>query len=203
MVWSVVLIDDHALIRAGARAIVAEDARFKIVSECADGESALKAVALHRPDFAIVDLGLPDISGVEVIEKIVREVPECRPVVLSQHRERNFVESTLNVGALGYVQKDDAPEELARCLERVGSGGTYISTSVASTTMRSRAALSSREREVVTLISEGLSSREIAGKLGIAARTVDAHRNRIMSKLGIHKITGLVRYAIREGYIAP
>jgi DNA-binding NarL/FixJ family response regulator len=203
MTWSVVLVDDHPLIRAGARAVVSKDERFAIVSECEDGESGVKAVVRHRPDFAIVDLGLPDITGVEVIERILSEVPACRPIVLSQHNERSFVESAINVGALGYVQKDDAPDELARCLDRVGSGGTYISTGVASTAMRSRASLSSREREVVTWISEGLSSREIAEKLGIAARTVDAHRNRIMSKLGIHKITGLVRYAIREGYIAP
>lgn len=202
MVWKVVLLDDHALVRAGARGVIAGDPRYEIVAECDTGTSALDAIERFQPDIALVDLGLPDIPGVEVIQEMGLRAPECRAIVLSQHREPHFVETAIRAGAAGYVLKDDPPEELVRCLHRVAGGGSHVSSSIASQVVRSTALLSSREREVVTLISEGLSSKEIASSLGIAARTVDAHRSRVMSKLGIHKITGLVRYAIREGYIS-
>lgn len=202
MIWEVMLVDDHALLRAGTRAVIDQDERFEIVSDCADGASALAAARSHRPDLAVVDLGLPDMSGVELIEALVREVPECRTVVLSQHCEPGFVERALDAGASGYVVKGDPPEVLSRCLLEVVGGGSFLSSSIALRVMRPTARLSLREREVVTLISEGMSSREISDELGIAPRTVDAHRGRVMGKLGIHKITGLVRYAIREGLIS-
>lgn len=211
---SVLLVDDHQLLRDGIRGMVERSGEFHVVAEASDGREAVELAAQHRPDLALLDIWLPRLSGIEAAGQIRQEVPRCKVVMMSQHQNASYVEAALREGARGYVVKTAAFTDLLAALRAAVEGKCYLSPDVASLVVDSfhrpsgeaaspLQSLTGREREVLQLIAEGFSSKEAAAQLSVSVRTVEAHRAAVMGKLDIHKVAGLVRFAIREGMIAP
>ena len=211
---SVVLVDDHKLLREGIRSLIENSGEFHVVAEASDGREAIELVAAHRPDLVLMDIWLPRLSGIEAIAQIRHEVPRCKVVMMSQHENASYVEASLREGACGYVVKTAAFTDLLAALRAAVQDKCYLSPDVARLVVDSfhrpqgepaspLQSLTGREREVLQLIAEGLSSKEVASQLSVSTRTVEAHRAAVMGKLHIHKVAGLVRFAIREGVIAP
>jgi len=208
------LVDDHGLFRTALRRLLEAEGHFEVVAEAADGQEAVRRVIETRPDLVLMDVGLPGISGVEATRQIRGALPECKVLILSGYDRPSFVQAALMEGASGYVLKTATSEELLVAVRAVLDGKCYLSpdvaqhvvdrfagpTQVGSTALGS---LSRREREVLQLVAEGLSSKEIADRLCISNRTVDTHRASIMTKVGSRKTAGLVRFAIREGLVNP
>jgi len=210
---SILLVEDHEVLRDGIRSLIGATDDFEIVAEAADGATAVELAAQHRPDIVVMDIWLPRLSGIEATRKIVQG--GCtRVLVLSQHDAWSTVEEALKAGAAGYLVKTSSGFQLLTALRAIRDGKSYLSPEIAGRVVdavvrpdrnsgTAIGMLSAREREVLQLISEGLSSKEIAESLGVSPRTVEAHRANVMEKLGIHKVAGLVRFAIREGIIGP
>jgi DNA-binding NarL/FixJ family response regulator len=214
MVHSVVLVDDHTLVRAGIRRLIEASGEFAVLAEAGDGREAVVVAEREAPEFVVMDVWLPKLSGIDATKRILEVSPRTRVVILSQHERQEIVESALREGAVAYVHKAAASEDLLSALRAAREGRSFLSPEIAgaivSAVVRPRpdrspeaARLSSREREVLQLIAEGLSSKEVASELGVSVRTAETHRFALMSKLGIHKVAGLVRYAVRERLIAP
>jgi DNA-binding NarL/FixJ family response regulator len=211
-VTTLILADDHPLVREGVRRILEARGDLHVVAEAGDGEEAVQAVLEHRPDVALIDLCMPQLSGSEAIRRIKRAIATpC--IVLSMHEECGFVTQALEAGAQAYVVKAASSDELFEAIDAVRRGRSYLSPSIAhwavdaiahsSTRPGSRlSGLTLREREVLRLIAEGLSSKEIAAALFVSAKTVEAHRARLMAKLNVHRASGLVRVALQEGLIS-
>jgi DNA-binding NarL/FixJ family response regulator len=205
----VLLADDHGIVRDGLRAVLSAERDFLVVAEEADGAAALAAIERLAPDVAVLDVQMPGLTGIEVARKL-KDKSRTSVVLLSMHREESFVQAALLAGARGYVVKEDAARELTDAIRAVARGDTYLSPRVAGFVvgaLRSAQAggpaaqepqLTPRERDVVRLLAEGLTSKEIAQKLEMAPKTVDGHRSAIMEKLGIHSVAGLVKYALRH-----
>jgi DNA-binding NarL/FixJ family response regulator len=211
---SVVLVDDHQLFREGIRAVVEGMGGHEVVGEGADGREAIELAARYKPDIILMDIWMPGLSGVDAIKEVRRVSPQSRVIMMSQHDTGSFVQRALRQGAHGYIVKTASSTDLVAALRAAAQRKCYLSPDIADTVVQSFAqpsgevasafdSLSGREREILQLIAEGLSSKEIASHLSISSRTVDSHRATMMSKLGIHKVTDLVRVAIREGLIAP
>jgi DNA-binding NarL/FixJ family response regulator len=193
--------------------LLESEGEFEVVAEASDGREGIELALEKRPDVVLMDVGLPGLSGVEATRQIVQARPECKVLIVSEYDRPNFVQAALKEGALGYVLKTATPEELLAAVRAVLEGKCYLSPDIAhhvvgrfSDPNRESSALDSlthREREVLQLIAEGLSSKEIASQLCISTRTVDAHRSSLMTKIGSHKAAGLVRFAIREGLVTP
>ena len=207
------LVDDHALVRTALRRLLEEEG-FEVVAEANDGREAIDVVLETRPDVVIMDIGLPGVSGVEATRQISQALPETRTLVLSEHDSPNYIRSALKEGAAGYVLKTATADELLAALRAVLEGKCYLSPDIAHHVVGRLSdggrgghstldSLTHREREVLQLVAEGLSSKEIANQLCISMRTVDAHRASLMNKIGSRKAAGLVRWAIREGLVAP
>jgi DNA-binding NarL/FixJ family response regulator len=207
------LVDDHALVRTAIRRLLEEEG-FEVVAEAKDGREAVERVIETRPDLVLMDIGLPGVSGVEATRQITQALPETRTLVLSEHDSPNYIRSALKEGASGYVLKTASLEELLAAVRAVLDGKCYLSPDIAHHVVGRLAeparggnstldSLTHREREVLQLVAEGLSSKEIASQLHISMRTVDAHRASLMNKIGSRKAAGLVRWAIREGLVAP
>lgn len=210
---TVVLVEDHEVLRDGLRGLIDATDDFEVVAEAGDGASAVEIVERHRPDIAVMDIWLPRLSGIEATRKIAA-AGRTRVLMLSQHDGWAFVGEALKAGAAGYLAKTSSGSTLVAALREIRAGKTYLSPDIAERVVDAvvrpergsgspAASLSGREREVLQLISEGLSSKQIADSLGVSARTVEAHRGSVMRKLGIHKVAGLVRFAIREGLVGP
>ncbi len=210
------LVDDHALIREGLRAVLEAGGEMKVVGEGASGLEAIEAFRRLRPDVALLDISMPDMDGLAACKRIRAEHPDARIVILTVHAEEQFFFEALRAGAHGYVLKRSTGEDLRRAIRTVAQGRTWLPPELAGSLVedfvsRARAgegnealgALSAREREVLKLVAEGHTSAEIAGLLSISAKTVQTHRAHAMEKLGLHERTGLVRYAIRTGLIEP
>jgi len=205
------LVDDHAVIRAGLKSLLSREPGMEIVGDTGDGRQAVKLAQQLTPDIVVMDIGMPELNGIEAAHQITTAQVKTKVVFLSMHREKSFVDGALRAGASGYVLKDDAPKVLAEAIRMVAGGGTYISPAVASDIFRSYAQgqavaskgvfadLSGRELEVLQLVAEGKSTKEIAAKLHVSAKTVAAHREHIMAKLNLHSAVDLVRYALRQG----
>jgi len=207
----VLLADDHTIVRDGLRAILSAQPDFQVVGEAADGRSAIRLAQEQRPDVAALDLSMPLLNGLEAARQMGSWAHAPRVVLLTVHAEDRYVLEALRAGVRGYVLKKDASADLVRAIREVASGGVYLSpkispavvAAVRSPTPMPEESLSAREREVLQLVAEGKTTKEIATLLGVSVKTADAHRTRLMQKLDLHDIAGLTRYAIRVGLIQP
>lgn len=199
----VLIADDHALVRAGIRALVADLPEVSDIVEAADGYEAVSAVASHRPDLVLMDITMPRMTGFEATTRILAEFPKTKVIVLSMHRNEEYVQRALHSGAAGYLLKDASVEELRTAVQTVASGGAYVSPQIKRDEREPLLEqLSPRQREVLLLIAEGRTNREIAQLLSVHIKTVESHRTHLMKRLDIHDIAGLVRFAIRQGLIS-
>ena len=204
----ILLADDHLVVREGLRSLL-EAAGFKVVGEARDGREALKLARMLEPEVTVMDIGMPGLNGVDACRELLREVPEMRIIVLTVHGEDAYVIEALRSGARGYVLKTQAGSDLVRAIGEVTQGRIYLSPSVSSAVVQAFLAgsttpadpLTPREREVLQLVAEGRSTKEVAGILGVSVKTAETHRTRLMTKLDIHHTAGLVHYAIRRGLI--
>jgi two-component system nitrate/nitrite response regulator NarL len=207
----ILLVDDHPVVRKGIGFCLARHQRLVIVGEAADGlEAVAKAKAL-LPDIVLLDIDLPQMSGLAVADVLRKELPEAKVLILSMHQRAEFLPRILQCGARGYVLKEASPEELVRAIETVNAGECFFSPEIARLALNQfvggsgpgpeLAELTNREREVLVLIAEGLSNKDISNRLGIGVRTAETHRERIMRKLGIHSVAGLTRFAIAKGLV--
>ncbi len=212
----VVLADDHNLVRAGIRVLLEQQPGIKVVGEAADGHEALAKCRAEKPDLLLLDIAMPGLNGMDVAERIPRESPCTRVVVLSMYADEAFVRRAIKLGIAGYMLKDAFADELPVLLRAVARGQTYFSPGIsrqAVDALRFLAEsggsdcppgpLTRRQREVLQLVAEGNTSKEIAKRLGLTGKTVEVYRAQIMDRLGIHSIPGLVRYAMRSGLVAP
>ncbi len=209
-----VIADDHAVVREGIRRLLEAEEDIEVCSEACDGREVLEEVAKHSPQVVILDISMPRLGGLETLERLRSAHPEVKVILLSVHGDPPYIQSAVNLGADGYVLKTGRVTEVVSAVRAVTRGGSYFSPPVAKEIVeqlrspeRGRSEpfsiLSSREREVLQLIAEGLSAKEIASELGISTKTVEAHRTSVMRKLGARKATELVRYALRHGLIEP
>ena len=206
------LVDDHAVVREGLRSLLGTDARFEIVGEAPDGNSALAAAENLQPDVVVMDVSLPGMNGAQVTRRLKDTLPNIKTVALTVHEEGGYLRSLMDAGASGYVLKRSAASELLRAIEVIGEGGTYLDSSIASqlvskmgqrrSTIAPSSALSEREREVVRYVAHGFSNKEIAAKLDVSVKTVETYRYRATEKLGLRSRADLVRYAIDQGWLA-
>lgn len=208
---SVVLVDDHTLVRAGLRTLIETISGMRVVAEAGDGRSGLAAVQAHRPEVLITDVSMGDMTGLELTEKVRAELPATRVIILSMFSTDEYVMHALKAGASAYLLKDAAQHELEIALRAVLRGETYLSPGaskklVERVTGESAATplehLTARQREILRLIAQGVRSKEIAHRLTLSRKTVDAHRAQIMERLGIDDTAGLVRFAIRSGLVS-
>jgi DNA-binding NarL/FixJ family response regulator len=207
------LADDHTIVRKGLRTILEREPDLEVLGEAPDGREAVRKAASLDPDIVVMDITMPRMNGIEAASRIAKSNRRTRVVALTMHTSEEYVYSLLKAGARGYILKDAAPSDLIEAIRAVARGGTYLHPDVSVTVVdeylkrpdpRARAGepvdvLSHREREVLQLIAEGHTNKEIAAQLGLAVKTIDAHRTRIMDKLKIHNVAGLTRYAISRG----
>lgn len=210
----VLLADDHGIVREGLRRLLESEPDLKVCAEASDGHEVLEQVDKHRPDVVVLDIGMPGIGGLETLERLRASHPAVKAILLSVHGDPSFIQSAVALGADGYVLKGGRAREVLSAVRAVMRGGSYFSPPVAREIVEQLreprrgppepyTALSTREREVLQRIAEGLSAKEIATDLEISIKTVEAHRTSLMRKLGARKATELVRYALRHGLIQP
>lgn len=210
----ILLVDDHAMIREGLRNVLESRDGISVVGEASDGREAVEAAERLEPDVVVMDIWLPRLSGIAATKEILRRRPQTRVVIATQHERRSFLEDALRAGASAYVVKSGSCRDLFDALDAVVQGRTYVApivtdhlvgaiTRPGEASQAGLASLTGREREVLQRIAEGLGSKEIAADLHVSQRTVESHRANVMRKLGVHKVSGLVRVAIREGLVAP
>jgi DNA-binding NarL/FixJ family response regulator len=204
----VVLADDHALVRAGIRALLERIDKVEVVGEAGDGQQALKLIEELNPDVVLLDLTMPGLSGFEVLKETSERFPDVNMIVLSVHDSEEYAFHALRSGAVGYLPKSAASDELEVAIQQVLRGEKYLSPSIAPDPLLEFSKESSeipeltpRQMEVLTLIAHGASTREVASALNIAVKTVETHRAQLMERLNIHDVAGLVRYAIKKGLI--
>jgi DNA-binding NarL/FixJ family response regulator len=210
----VVLADDHPLVRAGLRSLLEQVDGLTVVGEAGDGLAALDAVDDTKPDVVVADAAMPGMTGIELVERLARDRPHVRVLIVSAHANEEYVLRVVRAGGAGYVLKDASPGELARAVLAVAAGEKYLSPAIsghvidaylqrvgAEETPGPR--LSPRQRQVLQMIAQGRSTKEIASLLSLSVKTVETHRAQIMERLDIHEVAGLVRYAIRIGLIRP
>ncbi len=207
----IVLADDHQLFRDGLRTLLGQQADMEVVGEAIDGLSAVEAVGRLRPDILLMDISMSGLNGLEATRRILVEGSTTRVIMLSMHADQRYVTEALRAGALGYVLKDSAIGELLGAIRTVARGRRYLSAMLADRVIgeyvdlageRSPSAfsiLSPRERQVLQLLAEGTSTKEMAVRLKVSVKTVETHRRQIMDKLDIHSVAELTKYAIREG----
>ncbi len=211
---TVIIADDHALMLGGIRAILEQMDGIVVVAEAADGLEAIRLASKHAPDVMLVDIGMPGMNGVEATRKILAADPKIAIIALSMHSDERYVTAMLDCGARGYLLKTCDSAELVRAIAAVRRGNIYVTSSLTHVLLHrgrtgesgsggvgapSHDALTPREREVLQLIAEGYTSKEVGARLGAALKTVETHRTNVIRKLDIHSIAGLTRYAVREG----
>lgn len=210
----VLLADNHTLVRAGLRALLQNIEGIQVVAEAGDGREALRLIAAHQPDVVLMDVAMPEMNGLEATARVVKEFPNVRVIILSMHANEEYVLQALRTGAAGYVLKDSGVSELELALRAIAKGETYLSPAVSKHVVAdyvrrvgsessSLEQLTPRQREILQLLVEGRTTKEIAKLLYISVKTVETHRAQLMERLGIHDVAGLVRYAIRMGLVTP
>jgi DNA-binding NarL/FixJ family response regulator len=210
----VLLADDHNLVRAGIRALVEGIEGITIVAEADNGRDAVALAKAHRPELVVMDISMRELNGIEATAQIRTELPQTRVLILSMHTTEDFVRRALKAGASGYLVKDSAPLELKMAIEAIGRGETYLSSRVSKTLLSSLVdgrpaqsassmdSLTPRQREILQLIAEGGSTKEIAFALSVSVKTIETHRAALMERLGIHDVAGLVVFAVRHHLIS-
>jgi DNA-binding NarL/FixJ family response regulator len=207
----ILLADDHKIVREGLRTLIEKQPGTEVVGEADSGRMALKLTRELKPDVVIMDITMPDLNGIEATRQIHSEIPGVKVIALSMHSDKRLVTGILMAGASGYLLKEDCDSvELARAIQAVASNQTYLSPKIGEvvikdymrhlsiTTSSPFSILTPREREVLQLLAEGKSTKEIASSLHLSVKTIETHRNKIMEKLDIHSIAELTKYAIRE-----
>jgi DNA-binding NarL/FixJ family response regulator len=208
------LADDHRLVRAGLRALLHSLEGVQVVAEAGNGYDALKLAEQHRPDIVIMDIGMEGLNGLEAAARLAKFTPAPRVIMLSMHANEEYVRRSLQAGAAGYLLKGAEPAELELALQAVMRGETYLTPAVSKQVVQDYLQsggikadplrdLTPRQREVLQLIAEGNSTKEIASRLNLSIKTVETHRGELMNRLDIHDVAGLVRYAIRTGLVTP
>lgn len=204
----ILLADDHTIVRQGLKLILAAHADVEVVGEAANGREAVELAAQLRPDIVLMDVQMPELNGIEATKKMVAANPRIRILVLSMHKEAVYVREILKAGARGYILKDAIDTELLNAIRSVAKGDGYISPAVAGALSDKTKdgnnpvdSLSPREREVLLLIAEGKTNKEIATQLNLSVYTVDSHRGKIMEKLNLHSAGELVRFAMKNGLV--
>lgn len=209
----VLLVDDHALVRAGIRALLEKNERVEIVGEAGNGEHAVELIETIKPDVVLLDLTMPGKSGLDVLNVAVDKFPDVHVIILSVHEGAEYAFQALRSGAAGYLPKSAASAELELSIEQVMTGRMYLSPIISQTAQfdlnqdsskgsESLLDLTPRQREVLKLIAEGYSTKNVARTLNISVKTVETHRAQLMDRLNIHEIAGLVRYAIKMGLVS-
>ena len=205
----IVVVDDHRLVREGLIARLKSLDDIEIVGEGQDGREAIELCNASHPDIVLMDIGMPVLNGIDATRLVRQECRGTKVVALSMHSEKRFVSEALRAGVSGYVLKDDAFDELAEAIHTVASGGVYLSPGVqeaivsdyagAAGSSMPHAELTPREREVLQLIAEGMTTKQVAAQLNLNVKTIETHRRQVMDKIGADSVAGLVRYALREG----
>jgi DNA-binding NarL/FixJ family response regulator len=211
----ILLVDDHAILREGLRILLESQNGFQVVGEASDGVSAIQLAVDLAPDVVIMDISMPDLNGIEATRRIVATCPATRVIALSVHTSRNFVSEMFKAGASAYLPKSAGGSELATAIRTVIKGQVYLSPEVTGAFVESLvrekppkakstfSELTSREREVLQLVAEGRTTKDIASLLHLSAKTVESYRAQIMNKLGVHTIAGLTKFAVRDGLTSP
>jgi DNA-binding NarL/FixJ family response regulator len=207
----ILIADDHTVVRAGLRALLESRSGWSVCGEAADGREAVDKAIKLKPDVAILDIGMPLLNGVEAARRIHKSSPQTEILILTMHESDELVQQVVEAGARGYILKDDADRILLAAVDSVRNHKPYFSTRVSTSVdpsgspidspRTSRSRLTPREREIVQLLAEGKSNKEVASLLGISVNTAEAHRANIMLKLDLHSVTELVHYAIRNNII--
>ncbi len=207
----VLLVDDHRIVREGIKSLIDSQSDMEVIAEASSGREAIRIVRKMSPDLVVMDVAMPDMNGIEATRHITSEFPGVKVIALSMHSNKRFVVEILRVGASGYLLKDCAFEELANAIRAVMAGELYLSSKVASLLIKEYirgfpkdetsafGELTPREREVLQLIAEGKSTKQIASILHVSVKTVETHRRQIMNKLELYTVAELTKYAIREG----
>jgi len=208
----VILADDHKIVREGLRSMLENQLHMKVIAEAEDGLMAVRLVEEHKPDLVIMDISMPGLNGIEATRKIKSTNPDVKIIALSMHSDKRYIAEFLKVGATGYLLKNCGFEELSQAVNNVLAGKTYISPSVAGTVIQDYVShlngevnnntasnLTPREREILQLLAEGKSIKDIASRLNTSSKTIDNHKTHIMEKLGLNSIAELTKYAVREG----
>jgi len=216
MTTRVLIADDHNLVRTGLAMLVREIPGFEVIGEASTGREAVDFSRRQQPDVVILDLSMPELHGIEAMPQIRRHAPQARVLVLSMHATEQHVTTAFRGGANGYLLKEAAAEELTTALKTIVAGGLYISPKIAHHVAQALVSpqrqaegaaadlgkLSPRQREILQSIAEGRSTRDIAERLSLSVKTVETHRTELMSRLGIHDVAGLTRFAIRTGLVS-
>lgn len=211
----VVLADDHKIVRDGLKSMLTKQLDVEVVGEAENGREAIQMARELSPDVVVMDIGMAELNGIDATKRLTEDLPDVRVVALSMHSDRRYVSEMLAAGAKGYLLKDSAFSELTAAIRAAADGRTYLSQGVADVVLEDYVrrvsgidegpapvngrGLSNREREVLQLIAEGRSTKEIAAVLHLSAKTVETHRRQLMEKLGIFNIAGLIKFAVREG----
>jgi two-component system, NarL family, response regulator NreC len=210
MAIRVVLADDHILVRQGLKSLL-ERENFQVVAEASDGQELIRLAETLQPDLAVLDISMPTMNGIDAARELARSCPKTKVILLTQHDEEQYIYEALEAKVKGYVLKSQVASDLVHALREVARGGIYLSPGVSRAVLEayhSKAEkpfdpLSARERQVLQLIAEGRSTKDVACLLGISVKTAESHRSRLMQKLDIHETASLVRYAVRRGLIQP
>jgi DNA-binding NarL/FixJ family response regulator len=210
MTIRVVLADDHNLVRQGIKSLLERDG-FQVVGEASDGQEALERVRSLQPDIAVMDITMPILNGLDAAREVRRCSVKTKTILLTQHEEEQYISEALDVGVKGYVLKDQVAKDLIQAIQQVSRGQVYLSPGVSEAVMeayrtkseRPKDPLTGRERQVLQLIAEGKSTKDVASLLSISVKTAESHRTRLMRKLDIHETASLVRYAVRQGIVQP
>jgi DNA-binding NarL/FixJ family response regulator len=207
---NIILVDDHSIIREGLKPLLEKEGGLQVVGEAETGRQAIALVRDKKPNLAIMDITMPDMNGIEATRHILAENEEIIIIALSVHTDHQYVAEMIRAGASGYLPKSCAFKELSSAIRTVLDGGTYLSPKVVESVMHYlrnsqagddsvRSVLTNREREVLQLLAEGKTTKEISANLSVSERTIDAHRQNIMAKLNLHSVAELTKYAIRQG----
>ena len=212
---TVYLVDDHKILRESLVFLLKQEGELEVIGEAADGQDAYREILQLKPDIAILDISIPQLNGLDLAAKLKQELPNIKIIMLTMHKSEEFVARAYSIGVNGYVLKENALEELLKCIRVVIEGRTYLSEDMVQTVLNgfvdhhmqggalNQESISAREREIVQLLAEGSSNKEIADILNLSIKTVETHRSNIMKKLGFKSITDLVLYAVRNHMIEP